>query len=156
MTNSSDTTEQGDEVRAIFALFNEIGIMEQLSRTLFQSRLEDGLTVQHFSVLNHLCRLGDGKTPMTLARAFQVPKTTMSHTLAGLERRALVTLAPNPEDGRGKLVFITEAGRQRRDTSIEALAPDILRLLPHFSAEEARALLPGLAKIRAILDESRN
>ena len=93
---------------------------------------------------------------MTLAGAFQVSKTTISHTLAGLERRALVTLAPNPEDGRGKLVFITEAGRQRCDKSIAVLTPDIARLLPQFTAEEARALLPGLAKIRAIPDESRN
>ena len=60
MTNSCKTTDQSEDVRAIFALFNEIGIIEQLSRTLFQARLEDGLTVQQFSMLSHLDASKDG------------------------------------------------------------------------------------------------
>jgi DNA-binding MarR family transcriptional regulator len=90
-----------------FELFNEIGILAQLSRALFEARLPKGLTVPHFSVLNHLVRLGDGKTPLALARAFQVPKTTRTHTLSGLEARGLVDLAPNPRDGRSKRVRLT-------------------------------------------------
>ena len=154
MPNSSDPDLS--DVGALFAVFNEIGIIEQLSRTAFQARLDDGLTVAHFSALNHLVRLGDGRTPISMAHAFQVPKTTMSHTLAGLAKRGLITMKPNPEDGRGKLVFLTEAGRAKREASIAALAPDILAILPEFSAEEAKALLPGLAKLRAILDRSRD
>jgi hypothetical protein len=37
-----------------FRLFNEIGILEQLSRARFEARLPKGVTVPHFSVLNHL------------------------------------------------------------------------------------------------------
>lgn len=144
------------DLRAVFELFNEVGIIEQLSRAQFEARLEDGMTVHHFSVLNHLVRLGDGKTPMDLARAFQVPKTSMSHTLAGLVKRNLVTMPPNPDDGRGKLVILTEAGRRMRESAINALAPDIEALLPKFSAEEARALLPALRKLRDILDRARD
>jgi len=84
----------------MFELLNEVGIIAQLSRTLMESRLDDGLTIHHFTALNHLVRLGDGKTPMDLARAFQVPKTSMSHTLAGLEKRGLIRMEPNPDDGR--------------------------------------------------------
>ncbi len=69
----------------IFALFNEIGIINQLAAALFESRLPPGVLVSHFSVLNHLIRVRDGATPLQLANAFQVPKTTMTHTLAGLE-----------------------------------------------------------------------
>jgi DNA-binding MarR family transcriptional regulator len=81
--------------RAIFRLFNEIGIIEQLSRALFEARLPKGVTRPHFSVLNHLMRVADGRTPLELARAFQVPKTTLSHTLAAGEAR-LDRDAPEP------------------------------------------------------------
>jgi hypothetical protein len=60
-----------------FRLFNEIGIIEQLSRARFEARLPQGAPCPHFSVLNHLMRVEDGRTPLELARAFQVPKTTL-------------------------------------------------------------------------------
>ena len=83
-----------------FRLFNEIGILAQLSRALLVARLPDGLVLPHFTVINHLIRVKDGQTPLQLARAFQVPKTSMTHTLAGLEKRGLVEMRTNPEDAR--------------------------------------------------------
>lgn len=142
--------------RVMFELLNEVGIIAQLSRTLLESRLEDGLTIHHFTALNHLVRLGDGRTPKDIARAFQVPKTSMSHTLAGLEKRGLVRLVPNPEDGRGKLVLMTDAGRALRERSIEALAPDMASIMPLFGPDEAKAILPTLRKLRAVLDKARD
>lgn len=142
--------------RVIFELFNEIGIIGQLSRTLFEARMEDGMTLPQFSVLNHLSRLGDGKTPLSLARAFQVPKTTMSHTLASLEKAHRIEVCPNPEDGRGKLVYLTETGKIARESAIAALGPDILRLMPTFSTEDALEILPALRKLRQELDNTRD
>lgn len=157
MTKSNEPDDGSKEVgRVIFELFNEVGIIAQLSRALLEARMGDGLTVHHFSALNHLVRLGDRKTPMQLARAFQVPKTSMSHTLAGLEKRGLIKMLPNPDDGRGKLVVITEAGKKVRNSAIEDLSPDIARLLPEFSADDAQALLPSLRKLRVILDNARD
>lgn len=43
--------EQMPNPAAVFAFFNEVGIIQQLSRALFEARLPDGLTVPHFSVL---------------------------------------------------------------------------------------------------------
>ena len=80
-----------NETRALyFRFFNEIGIISQLSRTMMDMRLPEGVNTSHFSVLNHLIRVQDGRTPLALARAFQVPKTTMTHTLAGLEKLGFV------------------------------------------------------------------
>ncbi|MDX1269989.1 MAG: hypothetical protein R3311_21665, partial [Oceanisphaera sp.] len=56
-----DTPPQ-DDGRLMFDLLNEVGIIAQLSRALLESRLGDGLTIHHFSALNHLVRLGDGRT----------------------------------------------------------------------------------------------
>lgn len=140
----------------MFELLNEVGIIAQLSRSLLESRLEDGLTIHHFTALNHLVRLGDGRTPMDIARAFQVPKTSMSHTLAGLEKRALVQLVPNPVDGRGKLVLLTDEGRALRERAIHRITPDIAQMIPQFGQEEAQSILPTLRKLRALLDSARD
>ncbi|MGB0499456.1 MAG: MarR family transcriptional regulator, partial [Rubricella sp.] len=59
----SSPPPDADETRTYFALFNEIGIIAQLSRALFEARLDDGITLPHFTVLNHLVRVGDGATP---------------------------------------------------------------------------------------------
>ncbi len=148
--------QQNGGAQLMFDVLNEIGIIAQLSRTLLESRLGDGLTQHHFGALNHLVRLGDGRTPLEMARAFQVPKTSMSHTLAGLEKRELIRMVPNPEDGRGKLIYLTTAGRQLRDNAINTITPDIVAMLPQFGEEDASAVLPLLRKLRVQLDSARD
>ncbi len=144
-----------DKDLALFAVFNEIGIINQLSGTVFQARMPAGLHVAHFGVLNHLVRLGDGRTPLAIARAFQVPKTTMTHTLSVLEKRGLITLAPNPEDGRSKVVRLTDAGRETREACIAAMADPIRKLSDGMGHAEVMALLPKLQALRQFLDENR-
>ena len=139
-----------------FDVFNEIGIIEQLSRTLLEARLPDGLIGPHFSVLNHLVRLGDGRAPIDIARAFQVPKTSMTHTIKGLEAQGMVEVRPNPEDGRSKLVWITHKGRATRNQAIADLAPDFDRLAAGFDVQRLQEVLPVLRDLRMFLDADRN
>jgi DNA-binding MarR family transcriptional regulator len=139
-----------------FRLFNEIGIIEQLSRNMFEARLPPGFVLAQFSVLNHLVRVGDGRTPMAIAQAFQVPKTSMTHSLAVLERAGLIEICKNPKDGRSKLVFITDAGRKFRLDAIASLAPDIARIAAAFPADKVAHLLPDLEMLRKFLDADRD
>lgn len=105
-------------------------------------------------MLNHLVRLGDGKTP--LARAFQAPKTTMTRTPAGLDTAGLIRFAPNPKDGRSKCVMLTDAGWAFRDQAIARLAPDLGALAGVVPPDRLAAALPLLAKVRAWLDHARD
>ncbi|MEO9877018.1 MAG: MarR family transcriptional regulator [Anderseniella sp.] len=139
-----------------FTFFNEIGIISQLSRAILESRLPDGMLVSHFSVLNHLIRVEDGRTPQDISRAFQVPKTSMTHTLAVLEKHNLVEMKPNPKDGRSKNVWITAMGREFRDHAIAGMDPDIERLSTLLAGIDVAALSEHLAGIRKIMDASRN
>ncbi|MEM9049471.1 MAG: MarR family transcriptional regulator [Pseudomonadota bacterium] len=139
-----------------FGVFNEVGIIAQLARAAFEARMPQGLALPQFSVLNHFVRLGDGRSPLDLARAFQVPKTTMTHTLAVLEEKGFVAMGPNPQDGRSKLVFITPDGRAFREAAIAALAPDIARLARLASDDIAERLLPDLRRLRALMDADRD
>jgi DNA-binding MarR family transcriptional regulator len=148
--------EADTDIPTWFAIFNEMAILNQLSTALFERRLPDGFLVSHFAVLNHLVRLGDGRTPLSMARAFQVPKATMTHTLTKLEKSGLVRLAPNPKDGRSKCVFLTDEGRAFRDRAIAALEPDIARLSAAFPTGRIAEMLPALQELREVLDADRD
>ncbi len=139
-----------------FVFFNEIGIIEQLGRNLLEARLPAGFLISHFSVLNHLVRVQDGQTPKVLARAFQVPKTTMTHTLAVLERHGLIEIRPNPDDRRSKRVFLTSAGLDFRDRAIAEIGPDLAALRAAYPAEKMARIVPELAEIRQFLDRYRD
>ena len=141
---------------ALFAFFTEVGIINQLASALFQKRLPDGVTVAQFSVLNHLIRVRDGQTPLAMARAFQIPKTSLTHSLAGLERRGLVETRANPKDGRSKQVWLTEAGRRFRDAAIESVAGDMAELTRRIDAGDIARVVPVLAEIRQAMDEMRD
>ncbi|CTQ54004.1 transcriptional regulator SlyA [Roseibium album] len=145
-----------DTRHVLFRFFNEIGIIAQLSRSAMEARLPKGLTLPHFSVVNHLVRVRDGQTPLKLAKAFQVPKTTMTNTLSGLLDRKLVEMRPNPEDGRSKTVWLTEKGRSFREEAIRSMDPDLTAIGTNFSTDQIAELLPVLAEIRAFMDAQRD
>ncbi|MEM1072890.1 MAG: MarR family transcriptional regulator [Pseudomonadota bacterium] len=140
----------------LFAFFNEIGIIEQLSRAILEARLPSGLIAPHFTVLNHLTRLGEGRAPIEMARAFQVPKTSMTHTLKGLEERGYIALRANPADGRSKLVYLTDKGRALRAEVIQSLAPDFARIGKKIDLKTLTEVLPVLQDVRITLDADRN
>ncbi|MEO0666602.1 MAG: MarR family transcriptional regulator [Pseudomonadota bacterium] len=139
-----------------FEVFNEIAIIEQLSRAILEARLPHGLIAPHFTVLNHLTRVGDGRTPIEMARAFQVPKTSMTHTIKGLEGHALVETRANAQDGRSKRVWLTDAGRAVRADVIAGLAPDFAQLAAGFDMNRLAAIKPVLTDLRIFLDQARD
>ena len=144
------------DVPALFAVFNEIGIIAQLSSALLNRRLPDGLHTSHFGILSHLSKRDFDETPVMLADAFQVTKGTMTHSLAVLEKRGLIDIRPNPKDGRSKIVKITQAGRDLVVAGRAALAPTIAALAQLTDTKRYEALLPDLIQLREILDDNRD
>ncbi|MEX0370190.1 MAG: MarR family winged helix-turn-helix transcriptional regulator, partial [Tateyamaria sp.] len=110
----------------------------------------------HFAVWNHLTRVSDGGTPIKMARAFQVPKTSMTHTLKGLEAHGLVELRPNPDDGRSKRVWLTDRGRALRADVISALGPEFEKLARGFDVSKLVEIRPVLTELRMFLDAARD
>lgn len=145
----------GESIGLFFAFFTEIGILNQLSTNRLQQRLPDGVTVIQFSVLNHLIRVRDGQTPLHIANAFQVPKTSMTHSLSGLEKRGLVEMKTNPDDGRSKCVWLTDAGKQFINDAIAAMQIDMQRIVPQLNIDKIQAALPILQEVRELLDNDR-
>lgn len=140
----------------LFALLNEVSIIEHLARNRLERVLPDGLRASHFVVLNHLVRLGDGRSPARIARAVQVERPAMTNTIQKLEARGLVRTGPDPRDGRGKLVFLTEAGRAAREAAVAAAIASIAPIAAGMPQAEIDAVLPLLRRLRAALDAARD
>lgn len=149
-------TAKPKDMEAVFGFFNEIGIIAQLSGHAFERAMPEGMTLAQFSVLNHLCRLGDGWTPHRIARAMQVTKGAMTGTLRHLEGKGLVTVSPDATDGRAKRVHITDEGRAMRDACIGTMAPMMQELVTEFDLSEIASAVPLLSSVRAWLDQRRN
>lgn len=147
--------QQSDDP-ALFALFNEIGIISQLATTMFERVMPHGLTVAQFSLLNHLSRREEPQAPLKLANAFQVSKGTMTSTIGRLESKGFVEVTPNPKDGRGKFVEITETGLTARNDAVAALGPDLAWLSDKTAAHDVSGLTQQLATIRKLLDARRD
>ena len=59
-------------------------------------------------------------TPSTsLGPKMGMEATSLSRTLKNMETRGLIERKPNPEDGRGVLIFLTEFGKEKREYSRE-------------------------------------
>ena len=152
----SDTPSGSGGDPPLFALLNEVSIIEHLARNRLERVLPDGLRASHFVVLNHLVRMGDGRSPARIARAVQVEKPAMTNTIQKLEARGLVRTAPDPRDGRGKLVFLTEAGRAARAEGVAAATAAIGPIAAGLDTPAILAALPLLRRLRAALDAARD
>jgi DNA-binding MarR family transcriptional regulator len=138
-----------------FQVLNEVFIVAQLAGRRFERLLPEGLSMAGFFVLNHFARLGGERTPVELARAFQVTKGAMTNTVQRLEAAGLITVSPDPTDGRAKRVRLTDAGRTLRDDCVARLAPGLAEIADGVGAETLEALLPRLRVLRAWLDANR-
>jgi DNA-binding MarR family transcriptional regulator len=139
----------------VFGFFTEIGIINQLSTAMFAKSLPDGVHPSHFSILNHLARMGDGKTPMRIASAMQVTKNTMTHSLKVLQDRGYIDVQPDPEDGRGKRVYLTETGRAFREEAIALVTEQFNHVIGVDQREIIRRIRSDLEQMRKHLDDNR-
>lgn len=79
-----------------------------------------GLSLADFEVLVHLTDHADDRIRVfELAQVMQWEKSRLSHHLARMQRRGLVTREDCPNDARGAFIVLTEQGRQ----AIEQAAP---------------------------------
>ncbi len=145
----------GNQPGQVFAFFNEVAIIDQLGTSLLGKVLPDGVHPSHFAIVVHLVRLGDGKTPRSLAGAMQVTKATMSHSLKVLENRGFIETRVCEEDARSKQVFLTDAGRAFQVEAITAAATTFSRFMRQAHIDVMAEALPGLITIRKLLDANR-
>jgi len=151
--STTDSTKRLDDA---FSFFTEIGIIQQLSRALLEVELSAGLKMIHFSVLNNLSRLGDGKLPSDLAQTYQVPRSHMTDVLAKLEKLRLIRFEANATDGRSKIVRITEKGAMERKKVIFNSRKALKDLGKRYDLNRLSKMRNELAELREIMDDMRS
>lgn len=147
------TTDRTDDIA--IALFGELFMADQLARNRISRALPKGMEISQFSVLNHLARLAEERTPAQLARAFHVTRGAMTNTLARLEWAGHVHIRPDWDDARRKFVAISPAGRAARDAAVQSVAPLIAEVVDALGADRVRAVLPVLRELRARLEDEQ-
>jgi len=134
------------------ALFSEILTNDQLIRNRLSRVLPKGMEISHFSVLNHLARIADERSPAQLAKSFHVTRGAMTNTLNKLEWAGYVHIRPDWDDARRKMVSISPAGRKAREAAIAAITPMITEMVGELGETKVRATLPVLRELRAKLE----
>ena len=135
------------------ALFGELFMADQLARNRISKILPKGMELSHFSVLNHLARVGEERTPAQLAKAFHVTRGAMTNTLTRLEWAGHIHIRPDWEDARQKFVSVSPSGRVARDSAVAAVVPQIAEVAQALGVDRVRALLPVLRELRLKLEE---
>ena len=134
------------------ALFGELFMADQLARNRISKALPKGMQLSHFSVLNHLARLQDERTPAQLAKAFHVTRGAMTNTLAKLEWAGHIHIRPDWDDARQKFVAISPSGRAARDAAVQVVSPLIADVVTALGADRVRAVIPVLREMRIGLE----
>lgn len=137
-----------DNQNLAIQLFSELLAADQSVRARLAKALPKGMELSHFSVLNNLSWIKGERTPAQLAETFHVTRGAMTNTLSKLEWAGYIHIRPDWDDARRKLVGLSPAGQQARDTAVAAITPMITQVVEEIGEDQARAALPILQEIR--------
>ncbi len=122
-------------------------LSQHLSREHAAQFAKHGLNLASFDVLATLRRSGapHALTPKELMATTMVTSGTMTNRLDRLEKAGMITRTPDPKDGRGFLIQLTDEGFALVDQAVTAHVDNLKRLLNPLNEEE-RSQLDALLK----------
>lgn len=89
-------------------------LYEQVARAIYEERGPNVIQPGQWSALRYFGRAGQGARNVTgLARFLGVTLGPASRAVGALDRRGLINLRPNPDDGRSQLVDLTQDGQRQ-------------------------------------------
>ena len=108
-------------------------------------KCQSGLSMPEYSVLLMTDRAGEaGIRPSVLAHKVVFSRSRLTHTMKRLESRDLNSRRPCQGDGRGGLVFLTDAGKRLFDEAAIVQRDVIRRLFLNEITPEEIDMLTGL------------
>ncbi|MEM7798592.1 MAG: MarR family transcriptional regulator [Chloroflexota bacterium] len=128
---------------------------QYIEKALRKNFRQYGLSNADFDVLATLRRSGEPfeLTPTDLFSALMLTSGTMTNRLDRLEEAGFVSRRPNPQDRRGILVGLTQAGKRLIDSAVETHLTQEEALLSHLSADEISDLSRLLRKLLLALGD---
>ena len=107
-------------------------------------KCETGLSMPEYSVLLMTDRAGETGIRPPSSRTVVFSRSRLTHTMKRLESRGLIERRPCQGDGRGGLVFLTEAGKKLFDEAALVQRDVIRRLFLNDITPEEIDMLTGL------------
>ncbi|AZM56911.1 MarR family transcriptional regulator [Streptomyces sp. WAC 01529] len=124
--------------------------IEDFNRFYIRLPVLEKLPFTTLSVLDTLAFGGSPRRLTELTKTEQVSQPGITQLVTRLERDGLVERRPDPSDGRGVLVHITEAGREIGRSRRADRARHLRPLLDQLAPEQRRAIadaLPALTRL---------
>lgn len=140
-----------------FRIINWIGIIDQLAGTQANRLLRPlNLPLPQFILLNHFShRPAEGKTVTSIARAMQQPQPGITKTIQKLLTKRWLREEANPEDGRSKTLFVTQAGLAKHNVAVAVFARELTPAFDGWSVSDQQSLFAHLDRLKLWLDANR-
>ncbi len=134
------------------SLFSEISAIDHLLKVKLSKSLPLGMELSHFAILNHISTIETEKTPVQLARSFNLTKGAITNTLIKLSKMGYIHIRPDWDDARSKLISISPAGKVARNSAVSAIEPILAELMKVIGADKTKEILPFLRDLRILLN----
>ena len=138
------------------SLFSEISAIDHLLKVRLSKSLPIGMKLSHFAILNHISTMEREKTPAQLARSFNLTKGAITNTLTKLAKMGYIHIRPDWDDARSKLISISTAGKNARDSAVKSIEPILGDLMKVMGSKKTKAILPVLRDLRILLSKELN
>ncbi|MDF1730297.1 MAG: MarR family transcriptional regulator [Minwuia sp.] len=143
--------------RLLWELLTSVGICAQLLSTRATEALGEDLPPPQFTMLNHFIRVPPPvKTVGQMAQAFQAPQPGITKTAQKLIAKGFLAAEDDPEDGRRKLLSVTDTGRAAHMAALVRLRPDANLIFGDWSDDDLEELKVPLFRLKHWLDKNRH
>ncbi|MEM7240699.1 MAG: MarR family transcriptional regulator [Pseudomonadota bacterium] len=136
----------------VIALFSELFATEQKVRQQLSRALPYNMELSHFMVLNYLSNTMKERSPVQLARTFNLTKGAMTNTLSKLETAGYIHIRPDWDDARKKMVSISDAGERARDEAILSIMPIFDDVMAEMETDDFKDGLRFMRRLRLALN----
>ncbi|WP_370680993.1 MarR family winged helix-turn-helix transcriptional regulator [Comamonas sp. GB3 AK4-5] len=133
--------------------FLMVTLVRQWRRQVEEQLAASGLTDATWTPLLHLRAWGDGSTQKALAERVGLDGSSLVRLLDILEARGWLERRADPADRRSKRIYLTEAGHAAVDRIRATMLEAELAMLQDLDEAEVEAMLGGVNKIRARLEQ---
>ncbi|MBT8452629.1 MAG: MarR family winged helix-turn-helix transcriptional regulator [Deltaproteobacteria bacterium] len=120
-------------------------------KVMHRKLAEAGLTVPQYDLLMSLMKK-DGQTQQELAERLLVVKSNVSSLLSRAERDGFVERRENPEDGRGKVVTLTGAGKRLARRGWKVQAEVVTTMFESMTPRELEQVAQTMKRVRQALE----
>ncbi len=127
-------------------------LFSRLRRRLRDVAVGGGLTPSQTAVLTRLWKEG-ASSASALAGAERVRPQSMATIVAVLEQRGLIDRTPDPEDGRRRVISLTDAGRRRAESDRQVREEWLARAMQErYSESERRIIVAALSLLERLTE----